>query len=79
MLHVNSKRLVQELEALPELDGRFTDLKLVNCQGAVKRGNFSLVFRAKDKVAGDDVAIKFFDLDPAKNDPFNLSCFDSEK
>ena len=79
MLHVNSKRLVQELEALSELDGRFTDLKLVNCQGAVKRGNFSLVFRAKDKLAGDDVAIKFFDLDPAKNDPFRISCFDREQ
>jgi serine/threonine protein kinase len=65
-LHPNSQLLVSELERLPLLDGRFEQLKLVNFDetNGIKRGCFSLVFRAKDTVTGRLVALKFFDLDP---------------
>jgi serine/threonine protein kinase len=52
---------------MPVFDGRFTSLKVVNCDLAAgdKRGCFSIVFRAHDLVDGKDVALKFFDLEPA--------------
>lgn len=69
---------MQELETLPALDGRFTNIKLVNMPNGEKRGNFSLVFKAFDKIDSKHVALKFFDLDPAKMDAFRLACFDRE-
>jgi serine/threonine protein kinase len=65
-LHQNSQLLVDTLRALPLLDGRFTDIRLVNYNAASgeKRGCFSLVFSAIDTTSGRRVALKFYDLDP---------------
>lgn len=78
MLHANSLHLVNELENLSSLDGRFIDIKLMNMPNGKKRGNFSLVFKAFDKIDQKPVALKFFDIDPAKMDAFRLACFDRE-
>ncbi len=79
MLHGNSQYLVNDLEATALFEGRFTQIKLMNCpQGGAKRGFFSLVFRAYDELAGRWVALKFFDLDPAKADQYRLLSFDRE-
>lgn len=78
LLHVNSQRLVDELQGLTLLDGRYSDIHLVNMPGGLKRGHFSLVFKAHDKIEDKPVAIKFFDQDPTKMDAFRLSCFDRE-
>jgi hypothetical protein len=65
-LDPNSQLLVDTLEALPLLEGRFANIRLVNrISGQPKRGVLSLVFRAEDKVEGRFVALKFFDLDVA--------------
>ena len=62
-LNPTSKFLVDTVEALPLLDGRFEDLKLMNYDSAQdqQRGCFSLVFRAIDTTTGKPVALKFFD------------------
>ncbi len=70
--------LVRELEALTLLDNRYSDIKLVNMPAGVKRGHFSLVFKAFDQVTQKNVALKFFDLDPAKHSYYRLQCFDRE-
>jgi serine/threonine protein kinase len=63
----NRQILVQELESLALLDGRYEAIKWVNPPSASgqKRGCFSLVFRAYDRLDGKNVALKFFDIDPA--------------
>lgn len=79
-LHANSELLRQTLEAESLLDGRFSNLKLVNVSAAgVKRGCFSLVFKAYDVAAGKHVALKFFDLDPAWSlDSYRTAAFRRE-
>lgn len=74
----NSRLLVRVLEQLELLDGRFSNIQLVNIQGDVQRGNFSLVFRAHDELEDQPVAIKFYDLDPVKQDPYRLRAFERE-
>ncbi|MBH9680766.1 protein kinase family protein [Burkholderia cepacia] len=77
-LHQNSQLLVNHLEALPLLEGRFEQLKLVNFDSVndKKRGCFSLVFRAIDRITGNPVALKFFDLDPQWfHNPYRRSGF----
>lgn len=66
MLSPNSQLLVRTLEAIDALDGRFTRLQLINYDSlsGEKRGCFSLVFKAHDKVEDRPVAIKFYDIDP---------------
>jgi serine/threonine protein kinase len=66
-LDPNNDLLRTTLEALPELEGRFRNLQLVNWNPAMpqKRGSFSLVFRADDSVDHRSVAIKFYDISPA--------------
>ena len=51
---------------MPELDGRFERIRLVNFDATKrkKRGVFSLVFKAFDRIEQRDVALKFYDLDP---------------
>lgn len=78
MLHGNSQLLVRTLEDLTLLDGRFSGLKLMNMSGGEKRGHFSLVFRAYDELEERFVALKFIDLDPAKQDRYRLMCFERE-
>ena len=64
-LHPNNQLLVDELCTLPVLDGRFENIQLVNYDSIndAKRGCFSLVFCAKDRLTDKKVALKFFDLD----------------
>lgn len=66
-LSPNSQLLVDHLENMPLLDGRFEQIKLVNFDNITdeKRGCFSLVFRAFDITENKTVALKFFDVDPA--------------
>lgn len=65
MSSTNSQLLINALENQAEIDGRYSDLKCVNMNSLTgeKRGCFSLVFRAFDKVNQYPVALKFFDLD----------------
>lgn len=78
LLHSNSALLVNKLEALELLDGRFSKLVHVNMPNGEKRGFFSLVFRAYDEMEERLVALKFFDLDPKKQQQYRLLCFKRE-
>lgn len=77
-LHPTSQLLVDTLEGLPSLEGRYANLKVVNWSTTSgKRGFFSLVFRADDTVEGRPVALKFFD--PAQlMDQYRLAAFQRE-
>ena len=80
-LHPNNQLLVDELSKLPVLDGRFEDIRLVNYDSLinVKRGCFSLVFCARDRLTGKQVALKFFDLHPDwVHEKYRLASFDRE-
>ena len=75
-----SQHLVDDLQALPVLDGRFEHIRLVNYDSVAdsRRGCFSLVFKALDKDSGCDVALKFFD--PASvMDVYRLEAFRREQ
>lgn len=77
----NSQLLVDTLEAMPLLDGRFEKIKLVNFDSFTdqKRGCFSLVFSAHDVVDGAHVALKFYDIDPlAMNDSYRRNAYRRE-
>ena len=65
-LSQNSQLLVDALEAMPLLDGRFEKIKLANFDSFKneKRGCFSLVFSAHDCVEDVPVALKFYDIAP---------------
>src|SRR5258708_4261641 len=78
-LHATNQLLVDDLEALPLLANRFSQISLVNYDSAAdsKRGTFSLVFRAYDVVEAKHVAIKFFDLSRL-NDVYRLQSFRRE-
>ncbi len=66
-LSENSRALIDALENLPILDDRYRDMVCVNrASGADPRGMFSLVFMAFDIVNANQVALKFFDIDPDK-------------
>lgn len=75
----NNKLLVDSLQSLPLLGNRFESIRLVNVDPAngVKRGCFSLVFRALDRDTGRNVALKFFDLDKLY-DLYRLRSFERE-
>ena len=69
--------LVQYLENLPSLDGRFEGLQCVNYKpGQPKRGHFSLIFKARDLTTGDAVAIKFHD--PTQTEAYRILAFERE-
>lgn len=81
MLDPNNRLLIERLEATPLLDGRFRNIRVVNCNLATgtKRGCFSVVFRADDVIEGKVVALKFYDVSPASlNDEYRLSAFRRE-
>ncbi|MEF8724335.1 MAG: hypothetical protein V5B30_17690 [Candidatus Accumulibacter delftensis] len=65
-LSPNSQLLVDALQAMTLLDGRFEKIKLANFDSVAneKRGCFSLVFSAYDRVEGVPVALKFYDINP---------------
>lgn len=67
-LHPNNLRLISVLEAMPLLDGRYEGMKFVNYNSVIdeKRGCFSLVFRAFDRLNQKTVALKFYDIDPQR-------------
>nr|WP_315467654.1 protein kinase [uncultured Undibacterium sp.] len=80
-LHPNSQLLVDTLESLPLLDNRFEKIKLVNYDSVTndKRGCFSLVFRAFDRLSQKNVALKFYDLHPTLlTDKYRRESFERE-
>jgi len=80
-LSPNSLYLVNTLENLPLLDGRYAQMKCVNVTSAtgVTRGVFSLVFRAFDQVDQRWIALKFFDIAPNKMfDQYRVDSFGRE-
>src|SRR5688572_17829298 len=78
MLQGLSKLLVTDIEAVELLDGRYKNIKLMSIAEGVRRGNFSLVFKGWDNLEGHFVAIKFFDLDPERQNDYRLRCFERE-
>ena len=70
---------MDNLQALPLLDGRFEGMSLVNFDSAQdqRRGCFSLVFRAIDRDTGRLVALKFFDPQSVM-DVYRLNAFRRE-
>jgi len=77
-LSQNDELLVKALEALPLLDGRFEQIRLVNYDALndKKRGSLSLVFRATDRHLAKAVALKFFVIDPQLyNDAYRRAAF----
>jgi serine/threonine protein kinase len=80
-LSQNSQLLVNALEAMELLDGRFRNIKLVNFNSFndVRRGCFSLVFSAHDVVNDAQVALKFYDIDHQwYNDNYRRNAFRRE-
>lgn len=80
-MHANSLYLMQQLESIPLLDGRYKDIKAIslNRDTGVRRGCFSLVFRAFDIVENNFVALKFYDIDPANmKDIYRVEAFRRE-
>lgn len=66
-LSENSRALIDALESLPILDDEYgTWFAWSRHSGADPRGMFSLVFMAFDIVNANQVALKFFDIDPDK-------------
>ena len=60
----NNLVLIQEIEKLTLLDGRYESLCLANFNSlsGELQGSFSVVFKGIDRLSGDPVAIKFFTL-----------------
>jgi serine/threonine protein kinase len=76
----NRDGIVDILEGLASIDERYENLQCVNYQRGVpaaRRGAFSLVFQARDKVTGETVVIKTMDPDYL-GDAYRLKCFDRE-
>jgi hypothetical protein len=67
MIHPNSQLLIDTLEKATLFENRYERLKWVNIDSKNhgKRGCFSLVFKAFDRVDAREVALKFFDIHPA--------------
>lgn len=65
-IHANSLLLIDTLEAMPLLDGRYENIKSASFDRVtrIKRGCFSLVFSAFDVIEEKKVAIKFYDISP---------------
>ncbi|MCK5771164.1 protein kinase family protein [Algiphilus sp.] len=62
-----SEILIDALENGEVLEGRYSDLRLINGRGDARRGVFSLVFVAWDRIEEQHVAVKFFDPDVTTN------------
>lgn len=65
---------LQLIESKSELCGRFTSIKRLGTAGG--GGYFSLLFKARDREGGREVALKF--LDPGVTDPYRLESFARE-
>lgn len=80
-MHPNSIFLIETLEALPLLDGRYEHIKAmsVNRSNGERRGCFSLVFQAFDILEQKLVALKFYDIAPANlNRTYRIKAFQRE-
>ena len=80
-LSSNSSSLINTLENLPTLDGRYVQIKCVNINASTgeSRGVLSLVFKAFDQIDQCHVALKFYDIDPNKLfDRYRVDSFQRE-
>lgn len=80
-LHPNNQLLVSTVEAMTLLDNRYEGMKFVNYNTVAdqKRGCFSLVFRAYDRLEQKTVALKFYDIDPDRMmDVYRQNAFQRE-
>lgn len=80
-LSQNSQFLVDALQSMALLNGRFENIKLANINSftSEKRGCFSLVFSAHDVINDVPVALKFYDIHPdLMNDDYRRACFRRE-
>jgi len=70
--------LVKHLESLPDLDGRFTNIKCVNYElGKKQRGVLSLVFECNDNIRNQKSILKFYD--PGRmTETYRMEAFDRE-
>lgn len=77
-LHDNNKILIDHLEYLPLLDGRFENIIWVNKTSMGEQAScFSLVFSAYDVINKKKVALKFYDLGRLL-DTYRIDCFKRE-
>lgn len=78
----NRRALIDSLASGPPLDGRYEQIQCINFNPALThrmQGNFSLVFKAWDRLNDSHVAIKFFDPDPQKMaQTYRLKAFERE-
>ncbi len=76
-MHPNQRTLINQVESIAQLDGRYTDIRCVNFVGGKRTGVLSLVFKAMDILEEKPVAIKF--MDPARlGDIYRLKAFKRE-
>jgi len=68
--------LLQLIENLPNIDGRFVDIRRIGPEGG--NGQFSLLFSALDKTTGQRVALKFFNPERA-NEAYRVASFEREE
>lgn len=71
------KLFIEQLEAVALMDERYQQLKCVNFPNDIKRGHFSLVFKAFDAIEKKHVAVKFMDPE-YMTDPYRLEAFKRE-
>jgi len=70
--------LVQHLESLPDLDGRFINIKCVNyTPGKPQRGVLSLVFVSDDTIRNKKAILKFYDPE-RMTETYRMEAFDRE-
>lgn len=80
-LHANTILLIDSIEALATLGGRFSGIHCVSVDRATgdRRGVLSVVFSATDDATGQQVAVKFLDLSPvAAGDRYRAAAFERE-
>lgn len=75
----NQRDLIKKIISSESLSGRYTELHCINAgvEGEPKRGFFSLIFKAIDKVENKEVILKFMDPDHLGNS-YRLHAFQRE-
>ena len=79
----NNKKVLIDALINVELDDRFKDFEVINCDpmtgNPIGNGCFSIVFKAYDMTLHKNVAVKFFDPDfTGIQGKYRLACFERE-